>query len=106
MKVLLDENLTVDLRHIIPGHDVATVQFMRWKGTKNGALLRLAQDAGFDALVTADQALPYENDMQGMSIRVVILKAPSLQLADLRPLMPQVAQILPLMRPGEVRRLG
>ena len=49
MKLLLDENLPHDLRHHIGGHQVITTAYMGWSGKKNGELLRLAGDAGFDA---------------------------------------------------------
>jgi hypothetical protein len=48
VKLLLDENLPHDLRHHLVGHEVFTVTYMGWSGTKNGALLLLAADAGFD----------------------------------------------------------
>jgi predicted nuclease of predicted toxin-antitoxin system len=42
MKILLDENLPHNLRHELHGHDVYTVAYLEWCGTKNGELLRCA----------------------------------------------------------------
>ena len=56
-RVLLDENLPVRLRLWLPDIDATTVEFMGWKGVRNGELVRLAQAGGFAALVTADRAL-------------------------------------------------
>lgn len=40
MKLLLDENLPLSLRHeFYPPIEVVTVQFMRWEGRKNGGLV-------------------------------------------------------------------
>ena len=47
MKVLLDENLPHDLRHLLaPPHDVVTVAYLGWSGMKNGVLMRRAADGG------------------------------------------------------------
>jgi hypothetical protein len=104
VKILLDEHLPTKLRHDLPGHEVCTVEFLAWKGTKNGALLLKAVAAGFDALVTGDRTLPYETRVP-VELRVVIVEPPRLRLADVRPLMPAVARALAEMRPGEVRRI-
>jgi hypothetical protein len=59
MRLLLDESLPKKLRASLPGHSVSTVVEMGWGGTKNGALLALASSQ-FDAFLTADQNLPYQ----------------------------------------------
>ena len=40
MRVLLDENLPLDLAPELLGHDVQTVVGLAWQGVKNGELLR------------------------------------------------------------------
>lgn len=49
MRVLLDENVPVDLALELGGHEVATVIGLGWEGIKNGELLRRA-GGRFDAL--------------------------------------------------------
>lgn len=109
MKILLDENMPIKLRASLPGHDVATVQYMGWKGAANGELLRKAQAAGFEALVTRDKSMPYESNIPGSELRVVILELPggddAAAMATMGALMPTVAQALTQMKPGEVRRV-
>lgn len=56
-RVLLDENLAVQLRLWLPSVEAITVQFMGWKGMRNGELVRRAQAEGFAVLVTADRVL-------------------------------------------------
>jgi hypothetical protein len=65
---LLDENLPVALKPLLLGHDVKTVRDMGWIGIVNGTLLRLAEDAGFQAMVTADKNMAYQNAMAGRRI--------------------------------------
>ena len=56
-RVLLDENITVQLRLWMPRVDAASVEFMGWKAVKNGELLRRAMAERFEVLVTADRLL-------------------------------------------------
>ena len=88
MKVLLDENLPHDLRHHVAGREVYTVAFKRWSGIKNGALLRLAANDGFDVMVTLDDGVAYQQNAASLPLAVVILSAPSSDIEDLLPLVP------------------
>jgi hypothetical protein len=74
MRILLDESAPQKLRLLIGGsHSVATTGYPGWSGMKNGSLLTAAEAAGFDLLITADQELPYQQNMSGRSIAVLIL---------------------------------
>jgi putative NIF3 family GTP cyclohydrolase 1 type 2 len=75
VKVLLDENLPHQLRAHLRDHDTATVAYLGWSGLKNGALLRAAEAAGFDVLVTGDLSLEYQQNLAGRHIAVVSLSA-------------------------------
>jgi predicted nuclease of predicted toxin-antitoxin system len=46
MRILLDENLPLDLARDLLGHDVQTVVGLGWEGAKNGELLRRAASNG------------------------------------------------------------
>ena len=63
---------------------------MGWAGIKNGALLRLA-DGQFDALLTVDQGIEYQQNLSGLTISVVVMAAAGNDVDDLRPLLPAVA---------------
>jgi hypothetical protein len=73
-KSLLDEDLPHKLRPHLPG-DVFTVAFMGWGGLKNGELLKAAEEAGFDVIVTGDQGMPYEQNIEARPIAIVALSA-------------------------------
>jgi hypothetical protein len=75
MKLLLDENLPHPLRHHLRGHEVFTVHYLGWLSVSNGRLLQLAADAGFDALVTLDSGVPYQQNLATLPVGVVILTA-------------------------------
>jgi len=105
MKVLLDECLPRKLKYELPGHDVATVPEMRWAGTKNNALLRLAE-SNFDVFVTVDQGVQYQQNLRMAKLAVVVLVAPNNRLETLRPLMPRVLTVLQTIQAGDIVRVG
>ena len=105
MRLLLDECVPKRLKRELHGHETKTVQDMGWAGIKNGALLRLA-DGTFDALLTVDQGIEYQQSLSGLRISVIIMMAPSNDVDDLHPLLPAVEQALAGLRPGEIMRVG
>jgi hypothetical protein len=58
------------------GASVETVEYRGWKGYKNGALLRIAE-GHFEVLVTMDDNLPDQQDLQQFGLAVAILRARS-----------------------------
>ena len=101
MKVLLDECLPKRLLRDLPGHDVRTVRQMNWQGLSNGRLLDAAEPA-FDAFITVDRNLVYQQNRSERRIRVVILRAASNKIEDLVPLAPLVLAALEQAQPGTI----
>jgi predicted nuclease of predicted toxin-antitoxin system len=102
MKVLLDENLPHELRNELPGHACFTVAYMGWAGLENGELLSSAAAAGFDAMVTKDSKLQYEQNLVSLPIAVVILHATSNDMDDIRPLLPALLVALTRLPPRQI----
>jgi PIN like domain len=102
MRILLDECAPRRLRRDLPGHHVRTVPEMGWSGKKNGELLALMTAQGFEVLLTVDQGLRYQQDLQAAGIALIVLVAASNRLADLAPLMPSVQAALGSISPGDV----
>ena len=67
---------------------------MGWAGTGNGALLRLAADDGFDALLTVDRGFAHQQNLDDLALPVVIMLATTNRPEELRPLVPRVIDIL------------
>jgi hypothetical protein len=107
MKLLLDECVTRRLKRDLEGgeHVVLTVDQAGLKGLKNGALLR-AMNGDFDALVTIDQNLPYQQSLRGLRVAVVILASKSSAYAALKPLVPHLLETLRTLEPGRFVRLS
>jgi hypothetical protein len=101
--VLIDESLPKRIRRQLPGFQAFTVPQRGWSKTKNGALLRLAESAGFDAFLTADQSLQYQQNLSTSKLRIIVFAAPSNRLEHIGPLLPQAINALHEMLPGELR---
>ena len=108
MRVLFDESMPRPFaRGVVgAGHEVSTVGQLRWKGTGNGELLRRAASVGFNALLTVDRNLEYQQNVDKAEIGVVVLVAPSNRIEDLLPLMSDLVQALDRFQPGQVIRVG
>ena len=94
MRLLLDESVPRQLGRLFPGtFELRTVQQMGWAGTKNGDLLKQAATHGFDALVTADQGIAYQQNLDTLPIAVFVLIASRTRIQELSPLVPRVIEI-------------
>ena len=101
MRVLLDECVDWRLARDIVGHDVETARQMGWTTIKNGDLLALAAGQ-FDAFVTVDRNLSFQQNLISYSIAVIVLRAKTNRLADLRPLAPKPVVAIESARPGAI----
>jgi hypothetical protein len=104
--VLLDECVPKRLRRDLPGLAVSTVADEGWLGRRNGDLLRSMMAAGFTHLVTVDRNLSFQQNLAAVEVAVVVIHAATNRIAELRPLMPSVASVLPTARPGQVVHVG
>jgi predicted nuclease of predicted toxin-antitoxin system len=102
VRVLLDGNLPRTFATLLPGHRVDTIHHRRWSDLDDGPLLNAAE-AEYDAFVTADQNLQYQQNLRGRRLRIVVLRAPRTSLPVLAPLASTVLTALAEMTPGELR---
>lgn len=102
MKVLLDECLPRKLKREIQADEAKTVPEMGWAGTKNGKLLRLVEQE-FDVLLTNDQNIEYQQNLQQFDLAIVVLVALTNDIDDLLPLMPAANEAMQSIKPKEIR---
>ncbi len=105
MKVLVDECVDWRLSCDIVGHDVKTARQMGWSTIRNGELLASAAKE-FDVFVTVDRNLSFQQNLPAFSIAVIVLRAKSNRLSDLRPLVPELLAAIPTAKPGTVTYVG
>src|SRR5207247_2223128 len=80
------------------GHEVSSVRDESWTSLTNGALLSQAAER-FDALLTADQNIEFQQNLATLPIAVVVLVAESNRLESLEPLVPEVLEALRILKP-------
>lgn len=102
MRILLDECVPRPLKRELANYEIRTVVEMGWSGKKNGELLQLMNQEGFTILLTTDQNLRYQQNLEQAEVAVVVLVARSNRLPDLVPLIPDVHSVLSTIAPGEV----
>ena len=78
---------------------------MGWSGIKNGQLLALAA-VDFDAFITVDKNLPYQQNLPTLPVSVVLLDAYSNELAVLLPLVPPLERALSSLEPKTYVRVS
>lgn len=105
MRLLLDENIPVDLAPELIGHQVDTVVGIGWAGTKNGELLHRARRRS-DAFITMDRRIAFQQNVAVLPFGVLVLRAPANRLKHLRPLVPAILDALRTLRPGDLRHVG
>jgi hypothetical protein len=105
VRVLLDECVDWRLGRELAPHEVKTARQMGWATLKNGELLALASGQ-FDAFVTVDRNLSFQQDLVSFSIAVVVLQARTNRLADLRPLVPSLLLAIEATPRGAVKVIG
>src|SRR5580658_6978363 len=72
MRVLFDQGTPAPLRGALTAHVVSTAYEMGWSTMSNGDLLDAAE-AQFDAFVTTDQNLRYQQKLAGRRLAILVL---------------------------------
>ena len=106
MLLLLDECVPRPLKRDLVGHDVRHVVDMGWSSKRNGELLRLMVAEHFEALLTVDQNLEFQQNVRALGIGVVVVLAKTNRVKELRPLVPQILAALNRVTAGEFIRVG
>jgi hypothetical protein len=71
LRILFDQGTPVPLRRYLPGHTIATAFEMGWAEFGNGDLL-LEAEAQFNAMVTTDQNLRYQQNLANRRLAILV----------------------------------
>jgi alkanesulfonate monooxygenase SsuD/methylene tetrahydromethanopterin reductase-like flavin-dependent oxidoreductase (luciferase family) len=77
MLILFDHGTPRGLARELAGHTVRPAKAMGWEQLNNGDLLQAAEEAGFDVLLTTDQRIRYQQNLEGRKIAIVVLSGSS-----------------------------
>src|SRR5689334_1505947 len=94
MRLLLDENLPKRLKQDLKEHEIYTAAEKGWTGISNGKLLALLTDNKFDALLTFDRNLQYQQNFTKYTIAVIVLNAPDNTYQTLKALVDKIKTTL------------
>jgi hypothetical protein len=73
MRILFDQGAPRGLAAALRGHQVTEARKRGWERISNGELLRLAENAGFDLLLTTDKRMRYQQNLSGRTIAIIVL---------------------------------
>lgn len=105
MRLLLDECVPRPLKHLLIGHDVEHVVDMGRSSKRNGELLKLMVAERFEALLTVDQNIEFQQNVKAYGVGVVVVHAHTNRLKELRALVPQMLDALSKVTAGEIVRV-
>jgi len=98
MCVLFDQGTPVQIRRSLKEHTVKTAREQGWSTLANGDLLRVAEEAAFDVLLTTDKNIRYQQNLAGRRIAVVVLGNGLWPLV--KPVLPRVVAAVDAAKPG------
>jgi hypothetical protein len=98
MLILFDQGTPVGIRNSLPGHDVRTAHQQGWSTLLNGELLRVAEEAGFDVLLTTDKNLAYQQNLSNRKIAIVALGRNRWSL--IQPALQRISDVVTAAKPG------
>ena len=84
------------------GYECVTASELGLAGKKNGELLSLAGEAGFQVFITLDQGIEYEQNLMARGIAIVLMRARSSRLVDLVPHVAEILEKLGSIEPGQL----
>jgi hypothetical protein len=76
MRILFDQGTLAPLRFFLAKHEVVTAFEAGWSTLSNGDLIAAAE-ASFDVLVTTDQNLSYQQNLNERKLAIIVLATTS-----------------------------
>jgi predicted nuclease of predicted toxin-antitoxin system len=104
MRILVDECVDWRLLRDLTDHDAKTVKQLGWEHIDDGELLSLASTQ-FDVFITLDKDLPNQQNIAAFDVAVIVLRARTTRLIDLRELLNPLHEALQHAKPREVQIL-
>ena len=103
MKVLLDQGTPVPLRRYLAHHSVDTAFERGWSNLQNSDLLNVAEQEGYQLLITTDQNLRYQQNLAGRHIAILVLLSTAWPRIRLR--VDDIQAAVDEMAPGEYKEI-
>jgi hypothetical protein len=98
MKILFDHGTPAPLRRQLAGHEISTAYEMGWAKLNNGDLLAAAEKS-FDAFVTTDQNLCYQQNLTGRRLAILVL--PTTSWPEIQKHTDKISDAVVALKPGD-----
>ncbi|PYP87854.1 MAG: hypothetical protein DMG65_16240 [Candidatus Angelobacter sp. Gp1-AA117] len=76
MRILFDHGTPAPLAACLSDHVIKKTKEMGWDSLSNGELLKEAEEAGFELLLTTDKNIRYQQNLAIRKIALVVLSNP------------------------------
>jgi hypothetical protein len=73
MKILFDNGTPKPIAKSLEKHEVTFARSVGWHELQNGDLIRKAEEAGYDVLLTTDKQIRYQQNLSSRKIALVVL---------------------------------
>jgi hypothetical protein len=103
MKILFDHGTPAPLRHSLADHEISTAYEMGWAKLSNGDLLATAEKS-FDAFITTDQNLRYQQNLSGRRLAILIL--PTTSWPEIQKHTNKISDAVAALKPGDFIELS
>jgi hypothetical protein len=100
MRILFDHGTPSGIAGALSGHDVSEAIERGWDRLSNGELLKVAEAAGFDILLTTDKRIRYQQNLTGRKIAVVVLGNSTWRVVRLY--LDRIALVVADAKPGQL----
>lgn len=91
------------LRRFLAEFEISTAQEMGWGRVKNGELLKRAEGV-FDAFLTADQQLKYQQNLAGRPLAILVLSTN--RWPNVKANTAQIIAAIQVLKPGDYVELA
>ena len=98
MRILFDHGTPAPLQSFFTDHSVYKAKDLGWDTLSNGELLKVAEEAAFDVLLTTDKNIRFQQNLSKFSIAVVVLANPTWPM--LGPYVKRVLEAVISAKPG------
>ena len=98
MRILFDQGTPVPISGYLTGHVVGILADLGWDQMRNGELLAVAEQSGFELLLTTDKNLRYQQNLAERTIAIVVIGHS--QWPALKPHVQRVVEAVNVAVPG------
>jgi len=102
LKILLDHNLDRRLKNYLTEYETTTTQEQDWADVLNGELLALAEENGFDVLLTADANIKNQQNLSNRKISILVLRAFNNRLSTHTEMIEDIHEALVKIKSSEI----